>query len=110
VLLDGSVRLWCGVCGWCSVLWLLSAAGMEDRKRSRGLALFSLGFVCISSDFFEGRTEGVLCSHGFHGGALEGGQGKVGEGLFRTTNRPHENLLHTVSHTTTTYTLESYND
>ena len=29
-------------------LWLLAAAGVEDRKRSRGFSvIFSLGFVCI---------------------------------------------------------------
>jgi len=38
-------------------LWLLAAARVEDRKRSRGLVLFFLLVLFVSPDFFEGRTE-----------------------------------------------------
>ena len=61
-------------------LWLLAAARVEDRKRSRGLVLFFLLVLFVSPDFFEGRTEGVLCSHGFHESF---GEGEVKEKLER---------------------------
>ena len=41
-------------------LWLLAAARVEDRKRSRGLVLFFLLVLFVSPlTFFKGRTEGV---------------------------------------------------
>jgi hypothetical protein len=58
-------------------LWLLAAAGVEDRKRSRGLVLFFLLVLFVSPlTFFEG----VLCSHGFHESF---GEGEVKEKLER---------------------------
>jgi hypothetical protein len=40
-------------------LGALAASRSGGSEKVKGFSvIFSLGFVCISSDFFEGRTEG----------------------------------------------------
>lgn len=83
--MDGSVCL-CGVCvyvdgAWC--LWLLLAvAGVEDRKRSRGLVLFFLLVLFVSPlTFLRGGQRG-RCVPMDSMRARKRGQGKVGEILL----------------------------
>jgi len=69
--------------GLCSVLWAFGCLLQQEWRIGRGqggLVLFFLLVLFVSPDFFEGRTEGVLCSHGFHESF---GEGEVKEKLER---------------------------
>lgn len=83
------------------MLWLLAA--VEDAEKVKVFSVISsLGFVCISSDFFEGRTEGC-CVPMDSMRALERGQGKVGEILLGPPIGHMNKPTPTVSHASTSY-------